>query len=217
MIIISDIHGCYKTFNALLAKLPKDKICIAGDLIDRGPDSCQVINRIIEEGFDCIQGNHEEFMYEPYMYKSWMVNGGEETERSYSLKYDDFLKHCDWLRELPLYKHYPDIKDHLDRSLLVTHSQAPDWWWKDRDQSMNPIDKAHWKGTILWNRDFIGTRTPTGIFNVFGHTPQKNGPRLKYDYACIDTGCVFKEPGYGVLTALQFPEMQVFTQENIDL
>ena len=48
-------------------------------------------------------------------------------------------------------------------------------------------------------------------------------PKITKIYANIDTGgCFAKEivanglEGYGVLTALQFPEMKVFQQKNID-
>ena len=68
----------------------------------------------------------------------------------------------------------------------------------------------------MWGRP-NHIRPITGIFNVFGHTPIKNGPRIKSCYANIDTGCCYKKyPGLGVLTALQFPGMIVYSQENID-
>ena len=48
------------------------------------------------------------------------------------------------------------------------------------------------------------------------YTPIENGPKIKSDYANIDTGCFYTaEPGYGVLTALQFPEMVVYQQDNV--
>ena len=35
--IIGDVHGCYDTLMALIAKLPEDaEIVFVGDLIDRG-------------------------------------------------------------------------------------------------------------------------------------------------------------------------------------
>ena len=46
---ISDIHGCLKTFKALLTKLDfskQDELYLLGDYIDRGPDSKGVIDYI---------------------------------------------------------------------------------------------------------------------------------------------------------------------------
>ena len=38
LLIIGDVHGCFDTLIALIAKLPTDaKIIFVGDLIDRGP------------------------------------------------------------------------------------------------------------------------------------------------------------------------------------
>jgi serine/threonine protein phosphatase 1 len=58
------------------------------------------------------------------------------------------------------------------------------------------------------------------MFNIFGHTPQR-GVRIRDFYACIDTGVGYnsdgaKREGYGIMTALQFPSMKVWTQENIE-
>lgn len=55
----------------------------------------------------------------------------------------------------------------------------------------------------------------------FEHTPQDKGPRIKVPFANLDTGCCYgkrehREAGYGVLTALMYPEMVVYQQENID-
>ncbi|MFT6129303.1 MAG: serine/threonine protein phosphatase 1 [Neolewinella sp.] len=46
---ISDIHGCLKTFRALLDELKldrNDELFLLGDYIDRGPDSQGVIDLI---------------------------------------------------------------------------------------------------------------------------------------------------------------------------
>ncbi len=61
--VIGDVHGCYHTLCALLEKIPTDaKIIMVGDLCDRGKFSKEVISLVIERGFKCVLGNHEEFM-----------------------------------------------------------------------------------------------------------------------------------------------------------
>lgn len=50
--IISDVHGCYKSLLALIEQFPnkqKSKIVFVGDLIDRGSNSCEVIELIHNE------------------------------------------------------------------------------------------------------------------------------------------------------------------------
>jgi hypothetical protein len=43
------------------------------------------------------------------------------------------------------------------------------------------------------------------------------GPRIETHFANIDTGAFYHSEPFGVLTALQFPEMRVYTQPNIDI
>ena len=51
---------------------------------------------------------------------------------------------------------------------------------------------------------------------MIGHTPMADDPQVETRFANIDTGAVFNSKPFGVWTALQFPEMRVFTQPNID-
>ena len=61
---ISDIHGCLKSFEALLDKIQlstSDELYILGDYIDRGPDSKGVIDyiwKLEQEGYavKCLRG-----------------------------------------------------------------------------------------------------------------------------------------------------------------
>ncbi|MFN8254702.1 MAG: metallophosphoesterase family protein [Bacteroidales bacterium] len=73
-LVISDIHGCSKTFKKLVEKTGLSKtdiLFLLGDYIDRGPDSCGVIDFILKlqsEGFDIrpIRGNHEQEMLDAF-------------------------------------------------------------------------------------------------------------------------------------------------------
>ncbi|KAF9347199.1 hypothetical protein BGX26_001294 [Mortierella sp. AD094] len=63
-IIIGDIHGNLKGFNGFLSKIKfdssKDKIILAGDLVAKGPQSLEVIDRAIEVNAKCVRGNHDD-------------------------------------------------------------------------------------------------------------------------------------------------------------
>lgn len=248
MIVLTDIHGNYKTMMALLDQIPaeeKDKgIVVAGDLIDRGPGSREVVQFCIDNNILVVMGNHEEMMlieglqaYGNYVknntfnyYRTsgqeiWGMNGGVQTLESYIdikevdgvkrpvFDHDSFLTHMEWMKKLPYYLEFKDVKNEKDEHLLVTHSSAAGvWHWSDkRRQENKDIFRSH----LTWNRD-LQINAIKGIFNVFGHTPQENGPKIKTCYANIDTGCFYTRPGYGKLTALQFPEMIVYRQDNID-
>lgn len=240
--IIGDIHGCFKTLKALIKQLPKDAtLCFVGDLIDRGSNSMDVVDFVIANDYDCVKGNHEDMASKAsnslmfnqndiligtgWDYHIWTRNGGFQALRSYetiieypegTIKLDfnksKFDNHISWMEKLPIYKSYPDIKDKNGRYLVVSHSLIlPYWKYKHRKDSI-------FADNVIWNRHGFIEFDNKEIFNVFGHTPHDYANiKLRKNYCCIDTGCVFKnDKQYGILTALQFPEMKFYSQNNID-
>ena len=208
--VIGDIHGCYKTFRALLKKLPDVPIVIAGDLIDRGPDSSQVIQYCIDNNIQVTTGNHEDmllsYLDSPIIYHPFLMNGGQITLNCYDGGHIND-EHHEWLVNLPVYLEFPELIDANGRYLVVSHSHICNVWEELRKNGMNEKLKSR----ILWDRPFTLKQIPE-IYNIIGHTPV-DLPKIKQTYANIDTGCVFN----GDLTALQFPEMNVFQQENIEV
>jgi len=72
---IGDIHGCFDKLCALMDKIKidrsKDTLLFLGDYIDRGPDSFDVIEYLIDlkkhfQKIVFLKGNHEE-MLEKYL------------------------------------------------------------------------------------------------------------------------------------------------------
>jgi len=217
MYIIGDVHGCYTTLMALLDKLPSDApLCFVGDLIDRGPDSARVVEFVRSEGHQCVLGNHEEMMldHQPQVgYGStpiWFHNGGYDTLASYGDDLDLLQHHRDWLRTLPHHIEFPELRI-ADRYLLVSHSSYARYYAATQKGGGDPDD-------ILWNRDIssgiLKSRNP--FFNIFGHTVSKE-PIITDYFASIDTGCVYREhKGYGHLTAIHFPSLEIIQQPNIE-
>lgn len=238
-IVIGDVHGCYKTMMALIAQLPPGiPITFAGDLVDRGGDSNKVIKFIRDNGHDCVKGNHEQLMIEELWFDmrfegqehpyagglDWHRNGGDATIYSYldeelnsfgetvkTKTYDikTMKEDVEWLKTLPLFLEYKDLVDSKGQHLLVTHSTAADVW--GQIDPSNPRFAAF----VLWSRKDVPSKIK-GIFNCYGHTPQKKKALVRSHFACIDTGACFKRADYGKMTALQFPEMKVFIQKNIE-
>ena len=62
---IGDIQGCYKSFRELLTKIDfnpdKDKLWIAGDLVNRGEDSLETLYYLysIRDSIEVVLGNHD--------------------------------------------------------------------------------------------------------------------------------------------------------------
>lgn len=203
MIIIGDVHGCHKTLLALIEKLPKERnITFVGDLIDRGPDSKSVVKLVRENNYRCVRGNHEDMAKNNT--HDWLKHGGMQTFASYSDDESLWEEDLDWLNKLPLYLEFPELKDEEGRALLVSHSSAGCCWDLDKEG----IEFPH---MIMWNRKT--PTTPEGYYNVFGHTPQREGALIGEDYANIDTGVFFED---GFMTAMLFPEKTLVTQELLD-
>lgn len=231
-IIITDPHGCFKTLMALIAKLPPGvPITFAGDYIDRGPDSRKVLEFIKNGKYDCVVGNHEIMMIDELHFGPhhsdgretvkvdnyhgiWTMNGGDVTLDNYvnadgSYDIAALKEHLEWLKSLPYHILYPEVKNAKGQQLLVTHSTAAHVW------DEYPPEHDRFKNCVTWERDPMPPKIPE-IFNVYGHTPQYYGPTVKDHFACIDGGCYYKRQGYGKLFALQYPEMIVIEQENVE-
>jgi serine/threonine protein phosphatase 1 len=222
MIIIGDVHGCYKTLLALIEKCPTgEQYCFVGDLIDRGPDSRAVVELVIQQGLLCVMGNHERMALESGIGRSqlelWMMNGGEQTRQSYdaSPSYrtnpQKWLDHLRWMTGLPSYIEFKDIRRRDGRHLLVSHAG----FHLSSDGTLDTAIKEQVANDdVLWDREPI--HDYEAVFQVVGHTPIAGGPQIERHFANIDTGAVFNWEPYGVMTALRFPEMQVFSQANIE-
>lgn len=230
-IIISDVHGCYATLMLLMKQLPKDvPITFAGDLIDRGKNSKQVVEFVKNGGYDCVVGNHEVMMMNDlqfshnskgehvlidYYSSNWIFNGGQDCLDSYTddspnkIDTKTLKEHLEWFNTLPYFIEYKNLTDKKGNYLLVTHSTAAEVWDETNHES------AAFRNAVTWDRIPYPSKI-NGIYNVYGHTPQKHGPTVRDHFACIDTGAYFKREQYGRLTALQFPEMKIYTQNNAE-
>jgi serine/threonine protein phosphatase 1 len=101
--VVGDIHGCLDLYEAIEEKIvvdaadlsgPKLIVCL-GDVIDRGPETAQLVDRLrgpAPTGFQrlVLQGNHEqmmlEFLKEPGKNARWLAYGGAETLASYGIQ-----------------------------------------------------------------------------------------------------------------------------------
>ena len=95
--IFGDIHGCLKTFEALLDKCSpaiEDEIYLLGDYIDRGPDSRGVIDKILalqnsSYNVKPIIGNHEYMLLDSLSsmegMMNWAMNGANSTLDSFAV------------------------------------------------------------------------------------------------------------------------------------
>lgn len=194
----------------------------------------EVVEFVKSNNYLCVKGNHEEMMVREanskYYGTIWTDNGGLQTMHSYHTpcledeEYShpklginvDFVfhEHIEWLSNLPIFLEFEDIKNDKGEHLLVTHSSANRVWkWSPEMRAQRKVD---FEEHLMWEHPLGHIDPIKGIYNIHGHSPRKGGPKITQIYANIDTGACFRESGYGVLTALQFPEMIVYEQKNID-
>jgi serine/threonine protein phosphatase 1 len=237
-IAVTDIHGCLKTFKALIEHQVEfsrnDELYLLGDYVDRGPSSKGVFDYIIdlqEAGYTvrCLKGNHEEMMANAVQNNEdvamWLYNGGQETLASFGAdepagipdKYIKFIHQMDFFYEVDEY-----ILVHAGLNFIgnSTEKEGGPFLWKMH----NPLNDLNsmlwirwWYGDIDWN--WLQDRIV-----VHGHTPiVTNEIWDMYDYLDedqvldIDNGCFarYKE-GMGQLCAFDLVNRDLYFQENIE-
>jgi serine/threonine protein phosphatase 1 len=191
--VISDIHGCARTFNKLLDVIGlerTDSLFLLGDYIDRGPDSKGVIDQVLQlskAGFIILvcKGNHEDMLLEAArsgVFESlleWLEIGGTQTLTSFGVDHPQDIpeEHLQFLESLSLY--------HVTDQYVFVHA-CLDWTLPD------VFSKAG-EAAMLWSRSEkvipsrIGGRTL-----VTGHTTQTLDAiqrSLNTKHIRIDNGC----------------------------
>lgn len=199
---VGDIHGCLDKLLLLMERIDidfdRDDLVFLGDYVDRGPQSKEVVDYLIDlkakrERVVFLKGNHEE-MLERYLEGTdrmmFLENGGEATLRSYTKGAGgeatgpvptDHLAFFDGLRR------WYETPSHL----FVHAGLRPHI----------PLEKQDpWD--MLWIRDeFVYTDFNFGKPVVFGHTPFRK-PLVLENKIGIDTGAVYGNR----LTCVVLPE-----------
>lgn len=105
---IGDIQGCYTQFMQLLKLINfnpgKDVLYLVGDLVNRGPDSLNVIKWLYEHQDQTIAvlGNHDIYLLARY---ANLVRPEAEDTLAPLLHDKNIAKYIDWLRARPLIYH----------------------------------------------------------------------------------------------------------------
>ncbi|MFQ5447686.1 MAG: metallophosphoesterase [Saprospiraceae bacterium] len=223
-IAISDVHGCIGSFEALLDKIAlgtSDELYLLGDLIDRGPGSKEVLDRVLHlesKGYRvrCLCGNHEQMLLNSLNvwsdYIDWVENwGGRQTMESFQAVVPGDIppNYCDFISG---FKYFAEVDE-----FILVHAGL-DFY---NDDPLNPNDN------MLYLRDWyrhIDSDWLNGRIIVHGHTPTAK-PEIQdmlrnlenLPVIDIDSGCFVKHlPGKGYLCAFDLTNRELFFQENID-
>jgi predicted phosphodiesterase len=201
LIAVGDIHGCHVEFAELLSRLAltrDDRLVLLGDLVNRGPDSCKVIDLAREHRALALLGNHELRLlkYRRTGDKKYLKNGDADTLQK--------LRPHDWefIEAMPLTFAEPELN-----TVFVHGGFLPTESWQKQpaevvtriqviDRNGRPAKRADAPDAPPWADLWSGPP-----FVVYGHTPRPEIYKLKWSLG-IDTGCVMG----GHLTAYELPE-----------
>ncbi|MEM1368599.1 MAG: metallophosphoesterase family protein [Cyanobacteria bacterium P01_H01_bin.15] len=209
-IIIGDVHGHYDALMSLVEKIDprgNDQLYFLGDLIDRGPQSADVVRFVMENQYPCLLGNHEEmllFAISPSgeinreALQNWLSAGGNATLASYNNRIPH--EHLLWLRERPMYLDLGDVwlaHAGVDPKLAIAEQTSEQFCWiRDRfHASVKPFFE---------NKTIVTGHTLT--FTLPGVEPGQLAAGM--GWLDIETGAYHRNSGW--LTGLDFVHHTVY-------
>ena len=202
---IGDVHGRADLLEALLARIDADLTAhpieqsvqvFLGDYIDRGPNSREVLDLLINRGRQhtmvYLTGNHEsfaaEFIRNPSVWPDWKTIGGVSTLLSYdvtpSIRADPQER-----QELSVAfdQALPDDHRRFLQSLALSYT-CGDFFFSHAGVRPGVPLQLQRQTDLLWIReDFLLHEEDFGKVVVHGHTPTKE-PDVKPNRINIDTG-----------------------------
>jgi serine/threonine protein phosphatase 1 len=202
---VSDVHGCADLLRRVFAAIdlhlsragPARALHVfLGDYIDRGPDSRETIDLLIERGRShesiFLKGNHEAFLTEVMQdaarLDAWKDYGGFQTLMSYgitpSLK-PDRAEGDELVRKLQ--NTMPFRHQQFFRSLRPSFVCGDFFFVHAGVKPGVPLRRQR-EEDLLWIRDeFLQSEQDFGKFIVHGHTPVAK-PDIRRNRINIDTG-----------------------------
>jgi serine/threonine protein phosphatase 1 len=208
-IAIGDIHGCLAALKTVLNEIRPngdDTIVTLGDYVDRGPDSCGVLEALIaldkQTRLVPLLGNHDELMLaicrkHTYFMQYWLHFGGDATLGSYGASEPAGV--------------WPAHLEFLDRCRLAFETDVHLFVHANYDADA-PLDRMP-RRVLLWEslKDRVPGAHVSGKTAIVGHSAQRSGEILDLGYLrCIDTWCY----GNGWLTAMDVQTGQVWQADR---
>ena len=176
--VIGDVQGCYSELQALVKKIKfnpnKDKIIFAGDLVNRGHQSLEVMEFCMRHkgSIKAVLGNHD-------FYLLYLI---EHQKKNKSLKKvldsKNIQKYHFWLKKLPLLLEIK-IKE-TKETFWISHAGIPYIWdirmakklSKEiqtgmKDDSFKILENIWGDTPKIWNSDLKGYKRSRTIINYF--------------------------------------------------
>lgn len=192
---VGDVHGHFTKLQAALDAVgfnpAADRLFSVGDLVDRGPESEQVLTWLEKPWFHAAQGNHEDMAIgyanqalrgDLYMHNggAWLMGKNRDEQAEFALA----------LRDLPV-----AMEIETSGGLVgIVHADCPYQSWPEFKWALvdgGPAESANVVAACQWSRSRIASENHEGVSGVraviVGHTPVRQ-PAILGNVYHIDTG-----------------------------
>lgn len=193
--VVGDIHGCFSKLQTALDAISfdetKDRLFTVGDLVDRGPESDQVLDWLAKPWFFSTIGNHEEMAidcvngwYDGQEYRQngggWFLNLNKSLRDHYTFEF----------KKLPYVIEVETASGLV--GILHAECDAPSW-----DYLKENLGYFIRTNKLLWGRDIIRDDGRTGLVEginmiYVGHTPVMESLTIG-NHRYMDRGTCFKD------------------------
>ena len=216
----TDLHGCLHTFRYLVEEelrlSTEDELYLLGDYVNKGPDSCGVLDYIMylqASGYrvQCLRGNHDQALLDASRHRwrwDWLGPRGRlPTLRSFRVQRmaDIPPRYLDWLAALPYEIELPDfVLVHAGYNFALPPAEMR----RDYDSMLN-IKKFVFDASRLEGKRLLHGHVPTATAQVLAKAsthPEVLG---------LDTGCVYRHnPELAHLAALNLDTWELTQVAN---
>lgn len=213
---VGDVHGCLGLLDLLLAAIAADNavrnparttLVMVGDLIDRGPHSRGVVDRMLGSADDfeavvMLRGNHEQFLLDALVqphsvWDGWLSHGGRQTLASYGIP--ERLAMTDPAR----------LAEALRREIPARHLdlfEAMPLFWRCGDYffahaGVRPqvsLDHQSARDLLMIRSEFLESEADHGAVVVHGHSIREQ-VEVRSNRIGLDTGAYHT----GILSAVR--------------
>ena len=201
-IIYGDIHGCLDEFKALRLELDlkdEDREISVGDLLDRGPDSNELLSYARENEIELVLGNHEhKYIRYKKHHEAFLQTGKKNPMTFNEHKMNIFENICEedmaYLEASPMYLKIDALtilhagvtnKLNLNTATPKELEAVLRIRMLDEDHKTLRLGQTTWNARF-WSEVYDGSQ---GII-VYGHEAFSKVKIDKHSFG-IDTGCVY--------------------------
>ena len=199
--IIGDVHGCFNEFLKLLEKINYDKkthrLIFVGDIINRGPQSFDMLKWVKKEGAEAVLGNHEQAFIQSAQRNIPLRPILEQLKKEMGRSLAEWIN---WISSWPVYIEEEDFI--VVHAGLVPgehpHDSSPKFLmnirtWDQKGGNIKDETNPPWYNFYKRNK-----------LVIYGHWA-KQGLTIRSNTIGLDSGCVYG----GSLSGVFLPERQV--------